>query len=274
MSGVDYLFLDSGTGGLPYMMELKKLLPQASCVYVGDTIHFPYGEREIEDIRQLSIELTAKCAEKFNPKVIVVACNTISVSALDVLRKNFSVPFVGTVPAIKLAASLTKNNCIGLLATRHTVNDAYTEDLIAKFAKNCTVVRRGDAELVSFIEHNLFTASYEERCSAVTPAVEFFRQYGADSIVLACTHFIHLQKEFQDVAGNQIQVIDSRDGVARQAVRVLSEIKKEKPELFDRIESAPEDKTVYVTGLRSRQDEAEYRSWCARYNVPFMGCLK
>ena len=272
MSGVDYLFIDSGTGGLPYMLQLKTLLPESRCVYVGDTKHFPYGERELDDIRRLSVELTEKCIEKFNPKVIVIACNTISVSSLDVLRKRFSVPFVGTVPAIKLAASLTKNKCIGLLATSHTVNDKYTDDLIDRFAKDCSVVRRGDAELVSFIEHNLFTASYEERCKAVTPAVEFFKSRNADSIVLACTHFIHLRREFEDVAGSGVQVIDSREGVAKQAVHVLLELDGNNRDIKREPEQVP-DQAVYVTGLRSSQDEAEYRSWCARSNVPFMGTL-
>lgn len=271
MGAVDFLFVDSGTGGLPYMLKLKEKSPQSRCVYVGDTKNFPYGEKSLKEIEHMASQTVALALERFHPEVVVIACNTMSVAALEMLRGTFSVPFIGTVPAIKLASSVSIQRKIGLLATRHTVEDPYTDDLINRFASDCTVVKRGDSDLVSFIEHHLFTATYEQRCNACLPAVEFFKANGTDTIVLACTHFIHLLKEFEQVAGSDIRVIDSRDGVARQALRVFesSGFQVSLEEISDVL-----DQAVYVTGLHSKSDEDEYRSWCALSGVPFMGILQ
>ena len=85
----DFVFIDSGTGGIPYLLHLKNYLPQANCVYVGDTKNFPYGTKSSEEIIKCVTSLVQKIIEKFNPLVIVVACNTMSVNALDSLRKEF-----------------------------------------------------------------------------------------------------------------------------------------------------------------------------------------
>lgn len=271
MQSVQFLFVDSGTGGLSYMRHLKNKCPDANCVYVGDTKNFPYGEKSLCQIETFITELMEKSLKLFEPQVVVIACNTMSVAALETLRSRFSVPFVGTVPAIKLAAKITKNNKIGLLATRHTVEDPYTESLINSFAKNCTVLRRGDKELVSFIEHHLFSASYQERCKAVGPAVNFFKSKGADAIILACTHFIHLKQEFIDVAGPSVEIIDSREGVATQALKVLGETES-KICNNSFVQKLP-DTSVFVTSFKTEQDKKEYKSWCDLANVPFMGLL-
>ena len=271
MNRIQILFLDSGTGGLPYMLKLKELAPEIRCVYVGDTANFPYGEKTLEQIESMTKQTVERALKCFNPQIVVVACNTMSVAALKTLRECFSVPFVGTVPAIKLAAASTENKKIGLLATRHTIEDPYTDDLINQFANNCSVYRRGDGELISFIEHHLFTASHEERLKAAEPAVSFFKKCGVDAIVLACTHFLHLIKEFEELSENNIKIIDSREGVAKQALRLL----EESPiiEDFDRkIEQVP-DMGVFVTSLKSGSDEFEYENWCKLSNVPFMGLL-
>lgn len=274
-----FLFVDSGTGGLPYMLELLKKAPGAECVYVGDTANFPYGEKSLSHIEQCATLMIEKAINRFAPDVIVIACNTISVAALASLRSRFTVPFVGTVPAIKLASKVSKKRCIGLLATRHTVEDPYTLDLINRFAADCTVIKRGDAKLISFIEHNLFRATYEQKCDAVREAVDFFTANGTDTIVLACTHFLHLVKEFEDVAGSAITVVDSREGVARQALRVGSSLGADmaRTDTLQASAKAPYNKEsahgVYVTALKSKSDEEEYKTWCTLYGVPFKGLL-
>lgn len=271
MDRIQILFLDSGTGGLPYMLSLKEIAPDVRCVYIGDTANFPYGEKTLAQIEQMACETVERAIKCFNPQIVVIACNTMSVAALKSLRANFAVPFVGTVPAIKLAAKSTQNKKIGLLATRHTIEDPYTEDLISQFASGCKVYKRGDGELISFIEHHLFTASREERLHAITPAVEFFKDSGVDTVVLACTHFLHLLSEFEEAFGSAVKVVDSREGVAKQALRLLEE--SPRIEDFDRkIEQVP-DMGVFVTSLKSGSDEFEYENWCKLSNVPFMGLL-
>ena len=168
---VDFAFLDSGTGGIPYMLALKERQPDARCIYLGDTAHFPYGEKSPEEVTRCAASTITAIVERWNPRTLVVACNTISVTALADLRSLFpGLPIVGTVPAIKLAAKVTRNKRIGLLATNATVNHPYSARLIADFASDCQVFSRGDPDLIAFIENKLFTASPEERRQAASLA--------------------------------------------------------------------------------------------------------
>jgi len=217
-----YAFLDSGSGGLPYLAQLKATAPAASCVYLADTKHFPYGEKTREEVISFAVETVGNLLERFSPELVIVACNTISVAALTTLRATYSIPFVGTVPAIKLASAQSINRKIGLLATERTVTDPYTDALVAEFASDCEIVRIGDSKLISRIESELLTASREERIKAVSPSIEKFKAAGVDTIVLACTHFLHVSEEIGEVAGKGIRIIDSRDGVVHQALRLVS----------------------------------------------------
>lgn len=283
-----FAFLDSGTGGIPYMLYLKQHFPEARCVYLGDTANFPYGEKSADEVIACTKKAVSLILDTFNPEAIVIACNTMSVTALAAVREAFpEVPFVGTVPAIKLAAAMTENKCIGLLATRQSVNNPYTEKLIADFASDCRVVKRGDPDLIEFIEKKLFTASEAERVAAVAPAVEYFRSQGADTIILGCTHFIHMAEDIQKAAGSGIRVIDSREGVVKQAMRVIGGTSKAdktasgaegfvSADLHKAAEASLkgcsfEDMTFYITG---DGDRAEYETLAANLKIPFGGKLK
>ena len=117
------------------MLALKEKMPQARCLYLGDTAHFPYGEKTPEEVTACASQTIASIVKKWQPQTIVVACNTISVTSLDALRARFpDTPIVGTVPAIKLAAERTRNKRIGLLATNATVHHPYCARLVADFA--------------------------------------------------------------------------------------------------------------------------------------------
>ena len=112
---VDFAFLDSGIGGIPYLLFLQEKQQNANCIYYADTKNFPYGQKSSEQIIENATIATQKIIEKWNPGAIILACNTISVTALEELRKRFpNVPFVGTVPAIKPAATISKTKKIGL----------------------------------------------------------------------------------------------------------------------------------------------------------------
>ena len=131
----DFVFIDSGVGGIPYMTTLMQRSPETGCIYVADTANFPYGEKTHEEVVKCVSELVEKIKLQFEPKVIVLACNTMSVNALETLRAEFpGVTFVGTVPAIKLAASVSKNRRIGLLATHATCENPYNIELKNKSA--------------------------------------------------------------------------------------------------------------------------------------------
>ncbi len=273
---IDFAFLDSGTGGVPYMLDLKKKRPAARCVFLGDTIHFPYGEKSSEEVTACAAMAIKKIMESWNPRTIVVACNTISVTSLKKLRSAFpSIPIVGTVPAIKLAAKVSKNKRIGLLATNATVNNPYSRQLAEDFAGDCVVVNRGDPDLVSFIEHDFFTATLEEKKAAIKPAVDFFKQNDCDTIILGCTHFTHIADICKQVAGSDVNVIDSRDGVSNQALRVENDYVRslKNPAGPEDKTILPEDCTFFVTAA-SKAEEEEYKKLCANCGIPWGGILK
>ena len=270
---IDFAFLDSGTGGIPYMLLLKEKSPESRCVYLGDTVHFPYGEKSFEEIVRCSSEAIDTIVKNWNPRAVIIACNTISVTALDELRKlHPDLPIIGTVPAIKLAAKVSLNKKIGFLATNASVNHKYSEKLIEDFASDCTVFKRGDPELIDFIEHKLFTASKEEKFEAVMPAVEYFNSNGCDTIILGCTHFTHMAREIEEAFASKswkkVFVVDSRDGVSNHALDVI----KTAPEKEGR-NNLPEDMTFFVTSLKGDADRTEYETLCKRFNIPFGGCI-
>ena len=275
----DFVFIDSGIGGIPYMMKLLERKPDSSCVYVADTANFPYGEKTHAQVIECVTELVEKIRQKFSPKVIVVACNTMSVNALEALRAKFTdIQFVGTVPAIKLAASVSKKRRIGLLATKATCENPYNIELKNKFASDCTIVNRADPELISFIEHNAFTASREECLKAVKPAVDFFRKEDCDVIILGCTHFLNIASEIQEVCGHSIKVVDSVDGVVRHAIEVgdfkgASPLRREgsgKPQVCSEGDTSP---FLYITGFRDTEEENQYNVLCSRFGIQFGGLL-
>ncbi len=270
-SQIDFAFLDSGTGGIPYMLALKEKSPSSSCVYLGDTAHFPYGEKSIQQIIDSSTQAVGLIISHWSPRTIVIACNTISVTALDALRKTFSdVPIVGTVPAIKLAAKVTRNKRIGFLATNAAVNHPYSARLVNDFASDCIVVSRGDPDLIEFIEHDLFTATEQQKLDAVKPAVDFFVNQGCDTIILGCTHFTHIARYIKEAAGTGVTIVDSREGVANQALRV--EHQKSVQDSAPDSKGCPLDLSFFATAATPSQ-ENEYKTLCANLGVKWGGVI-
>ncbi|HRY73200.1 MAG TPA: aspartate/glutamate racemase family protein, partial [Spirochaetia bacterium] len=160
---------------------------------------------------------------------VVIACNTASQAALAQARKAFpGLIVVGTVPAVKPAAERSRSGVIGVMATAKAVGDPYLDALVARHAQGRTVLREAAQELVSFVERRFPGSSAEERRAAVLPHVERLVAAGADEIVLACTHFLHVADDIAACAaslapGRGVEVVDSRDGVARRLKVLLSE---------------------------------------------------
>lgn len=286
---IDFAFIDSGMGGLPYLAYLQSLLPSARCLYAADTGGFPYGTKPAQAVQERAFDLVSRIIEIGTPRAVIIACNTMSVIALAPLRTAFpSIPFVGTVPAVKLAASLSRTGTIGLLATERTVHDSYTQKLIDTFAADCRVLIRGDPALVDFIEKRYFSTHKDERIQAVRPAVDFFMQGGADCLVLGCTHFIHAAKDIQEAAsGRRLLVVDSREGVIQQALRVAclhpetGTANMQPPSAHTEANSAQArgasvqhaETAFYHTGFVTEEREAVYRSLCPRFGLSWKGGL-
>jgi glutamate racemase len=216
-------FLDSGVGGLPYLAHTRRAFPDRRYVYVADRENFPYGEKGDSLIIEASITLTERLIAREHPCLVVVACNTMSVVALAALRARFPLPFVGVVPAVKPAASLSRRRRVGVLATRQTVEGDYLKRLVETHAQGCSVVSLPAAGLVQYVECEMYRADAREKAERVRREVERFRDVTIDALVLGCTHFLHLEEEFRSLLENEgITLVDSREGVTRQVARLLA----------------------------------------------------
>jgi glutamate racemase len=236
-------FLDSGVGGLPYLAHARRILRDERFVYVADNENFPYGEKESPRIIEASLRVTGRLVDRENPRIVVVACNTMSVVALAALRARFPVPFVGVVPAVKPAAAVSRRGRVGVLATRQTVEGAYLRSLIESHASGCIVVSLPAAGLVEFVEKELYRSSAGERLERVRGEVARFHDAQVDTLVLGCTHFLHLEQEFRSLLDEEgITLVDSREGVISQAAR-LALVPEERGE-----GAASGGDTLYVTG--------------------------
>ncbi len=215
------VFFDSGVGGLPYLTHLRDLIPWGNYIYVADSKNFPYGEKDEKNLINLVIELVTKILFRFNPQLIVVACNTATVTTLDKIREITSVPIVGVVPAIKTASALTKNGKIGVLATKRTVLGNYLENLIKEFSSKDEVYLIGASRIVTFVENEFNFTSDLSKKEFIEKSVYAFKELGIDTLVLGCTHFIHVEKEILEAFDNRVKIVDSREGVSNQIIRIL-----------------------------------------------------
>lgn len=216
------LLFDSGVGGLTILAELRKLLPEAPVIYAADLAGLPYGTKTEAEVAARVCGLLGRMAERYQPRLACIACNTASTIALGMVRDVLEIPIVGTVPAIKPAASMTQTGTIGLLGTEATIRQAYVDRLEARFAGDKTLLRHAAPQLVQLAERRLRGQDVSEK--DVAAAVDGLRsQPGGtkiDTVVLACTHFPLLQDELQTVFGPGVRCIDGAQGIARQIARL------------------------------------------------------
>jgi len=212
------LFFDSGVGGLSVMAPTRALLPFAPLVYVADNAGFPYGTKSEPEIAARVPALLGRLVERYRPRLVVIACNTASTIALAAVRQALDLPIVGTVPAIRPAALLSKNRVFGVLGTDATVRQPYVDRLSSEFAADCRVLRHGSARLVELAEARLRgeatdIADYRQVLSGL------FDQPGGDLIdviVLACTHFPLVERELALACPRPLQFVHGGDGIARR----------------------------------------------------------
>ena len=220
MSDRPIAFLDSGLGGIPYLLAARAHAPGERLVYYADTASFPYGDRSESEVRCIVRDAVARLMELADPRLIVIACNTASVVGLDELRRQFDVPFVGVVPAIKPAVERGASEPIGVLATSRTVGGAYLAGLIRRFAPQARVELVAADELVRMVEYHLGEFDEGQLRDLLGPSIDRLRSAGVRTIVLGCTHFIHVRGFIESLAGPRVTVVDSVEGVVRQTIRL------------------------------------------------------
>ncbi|HZL31677.1 MAG TPA: glutamate racemase [Pseudolabrys sp.] len=217
------LIFDSGVGGLTVFREVVRARPDARYVYVADDAGFPYGNQPEAALIARIVEVIGKAIAAHAPDLVVIACNTASTLALADLRARYSVPFVGTVPAIKPACAQSQSKRIAVLGTLATVSREYTHALIREFAGDCEVDLVGSPNLATIAERELSGAPAPDAEIANEIATCFVDSGGrrTDTVVLACTHYPLLTERFGKLAPWPVEWLDPAPAIARRVADLL-----------------------------------------------------
>lgn len=211
-------FFDSGVGGLTIWFEFVSLMPNESTLYLADSKHAPYGEKTKAFIIERSIENTEFLLSK-GAKTIVVACNTATTNAIQILRNTFDVPFIGIEPAFKPAALQSKRKKVGVLATRGTLNSTLFNETYERFGKDVETLVQVGKGLVELIENNQVHSP--EMHVLLKSYIEPMLEFGVDYIVLGCTHYPMLRPLLERMVPPEVEIIDSGAAVAIQTRKIL-----------------------------------------------------
>ena len=208
---------DSGIGGTSIWKEIHHLLPNESTIYLADSKNAPYGQKSKDEIIQLSFKNTEFLLDQ-NCKLIVVACNTATTNAIKELRDKYDVPFIGIEPAIKPAATNSKTQKIGILATKGTLNSELFYKNVEKF-QDIKIIEQIGYNLVTLIENGEMNSPEMNDLlqEYLTPMIE----QNIDYLVLGCTHYPYLIPQIEKIIPKNIKIIDSGEAVARQTKSIL-----------------------------------------------------
>jgi len=217
------LVFDSGVGGLTVFREIARIRPDARLTYVADDALFPYGKVPEGELVARVTALMGGLIAAHAPDLVVIACNTASVQALPALRERFSVPFVGTVPAIKPACAASQSKRVSVLGTEATVAREYTHALIRNFGKGCDLTLVGSARLAALAEAALSGHPVEDADirAEIAPCFVEDGTERTDTIVLACTHYPLLLDRFERLAPWPVRWLDPAPAIARRVVDLV-----------------------------------------------------
>jgi glutamate racemase len=214
---------DSGVGGTSIWKEVIQLLPHEDTIYLSDSKNAPYGQKSKDDIIGFSIKNT-KFLLNQNAKIIIVACNTATTNAISILREKYDVPFIGIEPAIKPAGLVTKTKNVGILATQGTLNSELFETTSGKINPEIQILEQVGEGLVELIENGHMYS--EEMTKLLEHYLRPMLEQNIDALVLGCTHYPYLIPQIRSIIGNDIQIIDSGEAVARQTKNILHKFQR------------------------------------------------
>ena len=209
---------DSGVGGTSIWKEIHDLLPNENTIYLADSINAPYGYKTVDEIISLSIKNT-ELLLKMGSKIIVVACNTATTNAIEILREKFDVPFIGIEPAIKPAALKSASKSIGILATKGTLNSILFSESLDEYKEHIKVTEVIGEGLVPLIEMGEIDDS--EINILLNKYLQPMLKKDIDYLVLGCSHYPYLIPQLKKILPKQVKIIDSGIAVANQTKIVL-----------------------------------------------------
>lgn len=200
--------VDSGFGGLTVLKEALNQLPNESYVYVGDNGRAPYGPRPFEEIQYFMYQIVDFLISQYNIKMLVVACNTATVAALDYLNNQFSIPIIGVISAgSQVAALQTHNQRIAVIGTKGTIESGIYPKAIRSYNPAIQVFSLACPEFVLWVEDGKFNSSQTD--SFVERVLQPLFDKKIDTLVLGCTHFPIIQSSIQRAVGSDVTLVDS-----------------------------------------------------------------
>ena len=209
---------DSGVGGLSIAQQVRTLLPHEDLIYLADSGHAPYGEKSQQYILQRCTKII-QCLIDKGATLVVIACNTATVSAISVLREAFAIPIVGVEPGVKTAVKSCKSGVVGILATTQTLKSAPFQQLAQRFSNKIKVEAQACPGLVEQVEALHLTDHKTQ--ALVAQYVQPLLNKGADHLVLGCTHYAFLAPVISQVAGPNVSIINTAIPVALEVARRL-----------------------------------------------------
>ena len=242
---------DSGIGGLTVVKQLLRMLPNENLVYFGDTARVPYGTKSKKLIRQYALE-DAAFLMKFDIKLLVIACNSASAAAVDLLQSTLPIPVTGVIdPGVHAAINASKNKRIGVIGTTATIgSNAYNESL-KKIDPDVQVYGQPCPILVSLVEEG-WTGEEVTRL-AVRKYLEPLLEARVDTLILGCTHYPVIRDLIQQEAGMDVRLIDSGEETALVVQSMLSELN------MQRKLAEPGHVDFYVSDIPGKFDEVGTR---------------
>ena len=210
---------DSGIGGTSIWREVTTLLPNEDTIYLSDSINAPYGEKSSAEIIEFSFKNADLLLQK-GCKLIIVACNTATTNAINILRETYDIPFIGIEPAIKPAALKTDTGSIGILATKGTLSSSLFSKTSKQFTSNSIVTEQIGTGLVQLIESGKLNS--DEMTCLLHKYLHPMLINNIDHLVLGCTHYPYLIPQIQKIVGPNVKIIDSGLAVAKQTKVVLT----------------------------------------------------
>ncbi|HET6764490.1 MAG TPA: glutamate racemase [Longimicrobiaceae bacterium] len=211
---------DSGVGGLSVAREIRHALPSEHILYLADTAFCPYGDRSLHEVRARTLG-AGRFLQDQGAKVLVVACNTASGAALELLREKLTIPVVGLEPAVKPALAATRNGRVGVMATSGTVRSERLRRLIDTYAGDRQVIAQPCPGLADMVEDGLLEGpALDAKLLELTAPL---REGQVDTVVLGCTHYLFVRDAIAAALGPDVQILDSGPAIARQTRRVLEQ---------------------------------------------------
>ena len=210
---------DSGVGGLSILKELQLLLPNENYIFLADQLHVPYGEKSKRQLTDLSYRI-ADYFLTHDIKLMVVACNTATCYTIDRLRKKYSLPIVGTVPAIKPASENTQTGMIAVISTPATSKSKALKELIKNHCQNITVLNIGCKNLENTVEAGKLND--KEVTDLLVKYLRQIKHHDIDYLVLGCTHYPFLKDTIKKLVNPSVKIIDSGPAIAKRVKSLLS----------------------------------------------------